>query len=101
MLRVHLDPKLVLMAAVLMAGPFILPATALEPREETLSIPIEQTIALDEPAGESVGEPAAEDATVEGEPGPGDAADLPPDEPLGEEPAEGAGMVEPGGKKND
>lgn len=92
---------LVLMAAMLTAGPFMSRATALEPREETLSIPIEQTVAQDEPAGESVGEPAAEDAPVEGEPGPGDAANLPPDEPLGEEPAEGAGNDEPSVKQND
>jgi hypothetical protein len=92
---------LILIAAVLTAGPFMLPAAALEPREDTLSIPAEQTIAQDEPAGESVGEPSAEDAPVEGEPGPGDAATLPPEEPVGEEPAEGSGTGEFGGKLND
>ncbi len=76
-------PSLPVLAAALIAGVAVPGACALETRDETLAVgePV-QTLAQDEPAGESVGEPSAEDAPVEGEPGPGDAVDVPPDEPV-------------------
>jgi hypothetical protein len=61
---------------------------ALDSVEEPLSVAEEQTVLQQDVVGESVGEPAAEDAPVEGEPGPGDAVSVPPDE-MGE--GEGTG----------
>jgi hypothetical protein len=57
-------------------------AAALELRDEPLSIAGDRTTTQDEPVGESVGEPSAEDAPVEGEPGAGEAPKLPLDEPV-------------------
>jgi hypothetical protein len=56
-------------------------AGALELVDEPLQVTEERSLAQDESAAESVGEPAAEDAHVEGEPGPGDAVAVPPEEP--------------------
>jgi hypothetical protein len=56
-------------------------AAAFELGDEPLQVTEERSLAQDESTAESVGEPAAEDAHVEGEPGPGDAVDLPPEEP--------------------
>ena len=55
-------------------------ARALDFRDEVLAVAEEQIQAQGTPAGESVGEPAREDATVEGEPGPGDAVEVPPED---------------------
>jgi hypothetical protein len=57
------------------------PANALELREEPMSKAGERKIAQEEPAaGESVGEPSAEDAPVEGEPAAGEEPVVPPDD---------------------
>ena len=57
-------------------------ASALELQDEALTVAEDQgSSPVEEPAGESVGQPALEDATVEGEPGPGEAVNVPPDEP--------------------
>jgi hypothetical protein len=71
------------LAVGLLAAAFLFAthARALELRDEPLSIANENSAAEDEPAGENVGEPAPEDAPVEGEPGPGDTVAVPPDDP--------------------
>jgi hypothetical protein len=67
-------------------------ANALELREEPMSVAGERTIAQEEPAvGESVGEPSAEDAPVEGEPSAGEEPVVPPDD----QPADDAGITVP------
>jgi len=72
------------------------PAHALELREEPMSKAGERTIAQEEPAaGESVGEPSAEDAPVEGEPSAGEEPVVPPDD----QPADDAGMTVPDAPK--
>jgi hypothetical protein len=72
------------------------PANALEFREEPMPAAGERTIAQEEPAaGESVGEPSAEDAPVEGEPSAGEEPILPPDD----QPADDAGMPAPDAPK--
>lgn len=68
-------------------GGYTVSAGAFELRDEPLAIAGERTIAQDEPADENVGEPAPEDAPVEGEPAAGEAPVVPPDEPLDEPPA--------------
>jgi hypothetical protein len=56
-------------------------AHALELQDEALTVAEDQgSSPVEEPAGESVGQPALEDATVEGEPGPGEAVSVPPDD---------------------
>jgi hypothetical protein len=68
------------------------PSNALELREEPMSTAGERTIAQEEPAvGESVGEPSAEDAPVEGEPSAGEEPVVPPDD----QPADDAGIPAP------
>jgi hypothetical protein len=73
------------LSAVALMG--VAPARALETLESldgTAVVYDGQSLAQDEPDGESVGEPADEDAPVEGEPGPGDAVAVPPDDPAGQ-----------------
>ncbi|MBY0226724.1 MAG: hypothetical protein K2Q28_13045 [Hyphomicrobium sp.] len=70
-------------------------ANALELREEPMPAG-ERTIAQDESAaGESVGEPSAEDAPVEGEPSAGEQPILPPDD----QPADDADIPAPDAPK--
>ncbi len=87
-MRVPIIAMIVAMAPWGLAGP----ANALELGEEPMSIAGERMIAQDEPAaGESVGEPSAEDAPVEGEPSAGEAPIVPPDE----QPVDDAGAAAP------
>ncbi|HEX5666472.1 MAG TPA: hypothetical protein VFX71_06525 [Hyphomicrobium sp.] len=73
------------------------PVNALELREEPMSKAGERMIAQEEPAaGESVGEPSAEDAPVEGEPAAGEEPIVPPDD----QPADDAGMTTPDAPKD-
>lgn len=66
---------------------------ALELREEPLAVAEDQagSKVKEEPAAESVGEPSAEDAPVEGEPGAGEAPALPPDD-AGDDAGSGASV---------
>lgn len=70
----------VILGSVLVSGYCFGPAYALDAGEDSLTVAEEQTVPGKDVVGESVGEPAAEDAPVEGEPGPGDAVPVPPDE---------------------
>jgi len=63
----------------ILMGFALAPAAALEVPDEPLTIAVDEAPAGDEPVGESVGE-TAEDGPVEGEPGAGEAPDLPPDD---------------------
>lgn len=68
-------------AGLLLAGAGLQPVVALELREEPLAVAEEQSVPETNVSGESVGETSAEDAPVEGEPGPGETVRVPPDEP--------------------
>ncbi len=65
------------LGAILIGG---VPAFAFDARDESLTVAEEQAGREKDVVGESVGEPAVEDAPVEGEPGPGDAVHVPTDE---------------------
>lgn len=67
--------------ALAVSGLFVLSAGADAAAPQA---PPEQILAQEE-TGESGGDPSNEDAPVEGEPGPGDAVEVPPDEPAGDE----------------
>ncbi len=85
-------PVIAMIGAIAAWGCFMGTANALELGDEPVSIPEERTIAQDEPAaGESVGEPSAEDAPVEGEPSAGEAPNIPDDD----QPADDAGITAP------
>jgi hypothetical protein len=73
-------PWAVAVLAALLAS---IPAFALESFDDTLAIEEEVEVAEEISDEENVGEPAAEDAPVEGEPGPGDAITVPPEDPTG------------------
>lgn len=70
----------VVLGAVLAGGLSLGRASALDTLDEPLAVAEEQSVPQTEAVGESVGEPAVEDAPVEGEPGPGDAVSVPPEE---------------------
>lgn len=68
------------LGALLLGSVCLRSVAALEAREEPLAIAEEQAVPDKDVVGESVGEPAAEDAPVEGEPGPGETVRVPPDD---------------------
>ncbi len=94
--RRGLDVRTVVAAAIaglgLLNGFALAPAVALEVPDEPLTIAVDEAPVADEPVGESVGE-TAEDGPVEGEPGAGEAPDLPLDDspPVESDGVEGSG----------
>ncbi len=79
-----------ILGSVILCGYGLEPAFALDAPEEPLAVAEEMTVPEKDVVGESVGEPAAEDAAVEGEPGPGDTVRVPPDDTGNEDESGGA-----------